>query len=139
MRHVIGTAEDPSPTGGSKWRNARSEIQLRSWFGTVPDFLITLYAPFLSQADNRTFCSVVEHELYHCTQRLDEYGSPKFKQDGSPVFGIRGHDVEEFIGVAVRYGMTADLAKLFDAVKLTKQVSDSTIEGVCGTCLRVAA
>lgn len=139
MRRVIATAEDPNPAGGSKWKNARAEQQLREWFGAIPDFLITLYAPFLVEADNRTFCAIIEHELYHCAQKLDEFGSPKFQSDGLPAFAIRGHDVEEFIGVATRYGMTADIKKLFDAVSSTRQVSDRAIDGVCGTCLRVAA
>lgn len=134
MRTVVGTAEDPTPTNGGKWKNGRASQQLIEWFGEVPDFLITLYAPILATVSDRTFCAVIEHELYHCAQQKDEFGSPKFRQDGRPAFCMRGHDVEEFIGVAARYGMTPELTALFTAVKDAIQLPDDLIETVCGTC-----
>nr|WP_271894430.1 putative metallopeptidase [Phyllobacterium sp. IY22] len=47
----------------------------------------------------------MEHELYHAGQDRDSFGAPKFrKSTGLPVFILRGHDIEEFIGVVRRYG-----------------------------------
>jgi len=38
----------------------------------------------------------------------DAFGAPKFKKStGLPSFTLRGHDVEEFVGVVRRYGAAA--------------------------------
>ena len=138
MRLVAGTAEIPQPRG-AKWAKARAEIQLKGWFGRMPDFLITLDAPHASALDDASFCALVEHELYHCGQALDEYGGPKFTRDGAPVLAMRGHDVEEFVGVVERYGARA--AGVEDLVRVAGKaplVGVSGVAGVCGTCLRAA-
>ena len=81
---------------------------MTDWFGMVPDFIITINAAWWLQASDVEACALVEHELYHCAQDSDEYWAPKFnKQTGRPVFTIRGHDVEEYIGVVRRYGADA--------------------------------
>lgn len=139
MRYVVATAEDPNPTGGGVWKNGRAKQQLTEWFGDVPDFLITLYAPGLALIDDRSFCAIIEHELYHCGHATNEFDSPKYHNDGSPVFGIRGHDVEEFMGVAARYGLTQDLQQLIAHAAQQPKIPDRLIAGVCGTCLKRAA
>lgn len=51
---------------------------------------------------------VVEHELYHAAQETDAFGAPKFNRStGRRVFTIRGHELEEFVGVVRRYGADA--------------------------------
>ncbi|WP_414143867.1 putative metallopeptidase [Burkholderia territorii] len=58
---------------------------------------------------------MVEHELYHIGQRTDEFGAPAFMKDGMPKLSIRGHDVEEFVGIVRSYdasGGAGDTAKL---------------------------
>lgn len=59
-----------------KWARARAEMQVKQWFGFVPDFIITLDAEYCRAC-------------------------------GAPVFTIRGHNVEEFVGVVRRYGANA--------------------------------
>ena len=139
MRRVVGTCELGS-SPASKWRKARADQQLIEWFGDVPDFLITIDANFAMAADDATFCAVVEHELYHAGQERDPFGSPKFRKDGSPCFKLRGHDVEEFVGVVRRYGSkAAGVTDLVEAANRPPIIALADIAGVCGTCLAKAA
>jgi hypothetical protein len=92
QRTILATAEQPTPRG-AKWAIARAEHQLVGWFGAVPDFLLTFDAPIAEQLDDTTWCALVEHELYHCAQALDDFGAPKWHRDGTPMFAMRGHDV----------------------------------------------
>lgn len=139
MRIVLATAEDPSTGISTAWKRGRAEQQLSEWFGEIPNFLITLYAPELVEFPNREFCAVIEHELFHCAQQLDEFGAPKFRQDGSPAFGIKGHCVEEFIGVVERYGAVGNTKHLVDAAAKAPAVHQAQIDWACGTCARRVA
>lgn len=136
MRTIVGTAEIPM-VQGSKWTKARVEWHLMQMFGSLPDFLITLHAAFCHQASDATFLALCEHECYHCGQALDDLGLPKFKRSGEPVFGMRGHDAEEFIGVVRRYGMGAVDSRvrlLIEAAQDLPEVAVADITSVCGTC-----
>jgi hypothetical protein len=141
-RRVIGAAEDCALAGmGSPWKKARVEQQLREWFGEPPRFLITLDAFFWREASDADACALVEHELYHCAQVLDEFGAPAFTKDGQPKLGIRGHDVEEFVGVVRRYGVgdpDSSLARLVIAAASGPRVESARIAHACGACLQRA-
>lgn len=140
MRSVIGQAELMPPMAMGKWQRARAVQQIEEWFGDVPDFLLTFHAGAASTMDDASFCALVEHELYHCAQKVDQYGMPKFRDDGSPSFGIRGHDVEQFVGVVARYGADASgVRDMVDAANHRPTVGLATVAGACGTCLRAAA
>lgn len=140
MRSVIGQAELMPPMGMGKWQRARAIQQVEEWFGMMPDFLLTFSAPAAHGMDDASFCALVEHELYHCAQRQDQYGMPKFKEDGTPSFGIRGHDVEEFVGVVARYGaIDPGVAAMVEVANRRPLVDAASITGACGTCLRAAA
>lgn len=140
MRVVIGQAELMPPMAMGKWQRARAIQQVEGWFGSVPDFLLTFHAPAASTMDDASFCALVEHELYHCAQKLDQYGMPKFRDDGSPSFAIRGHDVEEFVGVVARYGATdPGVAAMIEVAKHRPIVGLADIAGACGTCALKAA
>lgn len=135
QREVLATAEIPNAMAGG-WKRARFEFQLREWFGSVPDFLLTFQGPACSRLDDRAFCALVEHELYHCAQALDRYGNPRFSEaTGLPVFAIKGHDVEEFVGVVQRYGPTThELRRMVAAAQRRPAVADEPIAIACGTC-----
>lgn len=140
QRWIIGQAEDPKGGSMGAWKKGRGEQQLEEWFGTVPDFVITLYAPRLKTFDDRSFCAVIEHELYHCAQSTTDTGALRFSTiTGKPLYAIRGHDVEEFFGVAARYGLPADLKALVELAQQQPQLPDRIIEGACGTCMARAA
>lgn len=140
--YVAASAEVPMPRG-RLWIKARQEFQLLEWFGSIPDFVLTFFAPYAAEVDHATFCALVEHELYHCAQATDEFGSPKFRRsDGGPVFAIKGHDVEEFVGVVRRYGpgpAAGQTRALVEAARGRPEVTEAQLATVCGTCLGVAA
>lgn len=135
MRDVIGQAEMPQFQGNA-WTKGRQEAQMLRWFGDVPDFVLTFYAPYVATCSDAAWCALVEHELYHCAQANDAFGGPRFRKDsGLPVFAIRGHDVEEFVGVVKRYGVISqNVADLIDAASRAPEVATANIAAICGTC-----
>jgi hypothetical protein len=138
-KQVLGQAEFRPPSGTmGKWARARAEQQLHAWFGRSPDFLITLDARYAAAASDAAFCALVEHELSHCGQENDEFGGPRFrKSSGLPVFCLRAHDVETFVGVAARYGpIDPGVQELLNALSKPKLFSDKDIAISCGTCSR---
>lgn len=134
---VVGQAE-PLQLQGGKWAKARQFMQIEQWFGLIPDFLLTFHADYADSVDDATFCSLVEHELYHCAQAKDVYGAPRFsKTTGKPIFEMRGHDVEEFVGVVRRYGVGAaagQTAALVEAANAGPLFGAADLRGCCGTC-----
>ncbi len=143
MITIVGQAEMPLPPSSlGPWGRARFEAQINQWFPLGADFLITIYADYARDVDDASFCALIEHELYHCGQRADEFGNPKFRKDGRPVYGLRGHDVEEFVGIVRRYGVGAaagQTASLVRAAKIIPELRPATIAGACGTCSRQVA
>lgn len=133
-RYVLGQAEQVMFRAGG-WQKARQEQQMREWFGEEPDYLITLAADYCSQCSDAEFCALVEHELYHIAQKTDEFGAPKFRQDGMPSLYLKGHDVEEFVGVVRRYGASEEVQQLIDAASNPPEVAKINIARACGTCL----
>ncbi|MDR9177925.1 putative metallopeptidase [Burkholderia multivorans] len=141
MRRVVGQCEEVTIRAGG-WQRARQEQQLCEWFGRVPAFLITLDAHYARECSDLEWCALVEHELYHIGQRTDGFGAPAFSKDGMPKLGIRGHDVEEFVGIVRRYGVgggAGDTAKLVDAARRAPEVGHADIARACGTCILRAA
>lgn len=141
-RTVIGQAEPGTPQGAmGKWAKARANQQVMDWFGHLPDFIITIHAGWWESASDAQACALIEHELYHCAQERDEFGQPKFnKNTGLPIFGMRGHDVETFIGVAARYGaVEPGVRELVDALNKPPLMTADMIGTACGTCLSRAA
>lgn len=137
-RTVLGQAEQLMIRAGG-WQKARQEQQMRDWFGEEPEFLITLAADYCAQCTEAEFCALVEHELYHIAHKLDKYGAPAFTQDGLPRLEMRGHDVEEFVGVVRRYGASPDVQQLIDAASRPPEVAKINIARACGTCLLKSA
>jgi len=141
MRRVLGQCERGQPQGSmGKWAKARAEQQVIAWFGDVPDFIITIDATHAATCSDIEFCALIDHELYHAGQELDAFGSPKFRQDGRPAFTMRGHDVEEFIGVVRRYGVVSpEIEALVSAAKGRPEIGMASISQACGTCMALKA
>lgn len=134
-RGVLGQAEQVAMRAGG-WQKARMVQQMYEWFDRVPEFIITLAADYCAQCNDLEFCALVEHELYHIAQATDEFGAPKFNKDtGKPVLKLRGHDVEEFVGVVRRYGASVDVQAMIDAAAKQPEVGGIDIARACGTCL----
>ncbi|MNH09000.1 hypothetical protein D3C79_684410 [compost metagenome] len=140
-RVVLGQAEQLMFRAGG-WQKARQEQQMREWFGEEPDFLITLAADYCAQCSDVDFARLVEHELMHIAHATDQYGAPKFTQEGLPKLFLRGHDVSEFISIVERYGVGApdgELSRMVEAAKTPPSVSSESIASACGTCLMRSA
>lgn len=140
-RTVIGFTEEVAFRVGG-WQRDRQIMQMQQWFGQVPDYLITLAGSYAAEASDADWCALVEHELYHIGHKPDEFGAPGFTKEGLPKLFIRGHDVEEFVGVVQRYGVgnpEGGLAQLVRAGKSNTQVSRYKLSGACGTCMLRAA
>jgi hypothetical protein len=140
-RVVVGTAEQVAFRAGG-FQRMRQETQMLDWFGRIPDYLITLSATYCLQCSDAEFCALVEHELYHVAHQRDEFGTPAFDKEGRPKMCLRGHDVEEFVGVVRRYGVgrpDGALSRLVRAAGERPEVNLASIAGACGTCLLRAA
>jgi len=137
-RTVVGQAEQVALRAGG-WQKARMEQQMLDWFGEVPAYIITLAADYCAQCSDADFCALVEHELYHIAQATDQYGAPKFTQEGLPKLEMHGHDVEEFVGVVRRYGASPQVQELVDAANTPAEVGKLNISRACGTCLLKSA
>ena len=103
------------------WRKARQEQQMRDWFGFVPTYLITIDATFCDKANDREFCALLEHELYHIGVERDEDGEMIFSSStGLPKHYLAGHDVEEFVGVTKRWGLVKVLNVLLKLQRIRR-------------------
>lgn len=108
-KQILGQTEKVMIDAGG-WKKARQEIWFEDMLGAVPDFLITLDARFCLECSDLQFMALVDHELYHIGQDVDDFGQPAFNRDtGRPKLRIVSHDVEEFHGITRRYG-----ANIFD-------------------------
>lgn len=140
-RTVLGQCEEVTFRAGP-WQKGRQEQQMREWFGSVPDFVITLDADYSRKCSDAEFCALVEHEMYHIGHAKDDFGQPAFTKAGLPKLAMRGHDVNEFVGVVRRYGVgrpDGDLAQMVAAANAGPEIRGHTIAHACGTCLLMAA
>lgn len=139
-RDIVATAEIPRPPAiGGKWARAKWEYQLTMWFGHINfDFLITMNARFISDSKPIVAFATLDHELYHCGQKTDEFGAKMFgKKSGKPVYTLLTHDVEEFVGIWRRYGAEAgagESVNLAAAVKRKPEIGKADIRKLCGNC-----
>lgn len=142
-RRILGLTEDlQASMRGNPWQSGRSSQQLREWFGDEPRFLITLDAQHCATCSDIEFCALVEHELYHCGHRRDEFGSLAYDKDGRPKLFMRPHDVEEFVGVVERYGVGDPggyLGRLIVAAARGPSIAPIRVSQACGSCMLRAA
>jgi hypothetical protein len=142
-RRVLGTCEIVGQGERKTWAAQRHAVQIKGWFNTLPDFIITIDATAALTMNDRAFCHLIEHELYHAGQAKDDAGEPRFdKRTGAPVPALREHDFEDFIGTVVRYGAANEtLAALIKAAQAGPSVDDEDLWMACGTgrCARRAA
>lgn len=136
-RLILGMAQ-LLPPSGDKWAAGRATAQLRDWFGAIPDFLITLYAPAALAMSDRQFLALCYHEALHCGQRFDNEGQPMFhRETGKPLWAMRAHDCEEFVSVVRLFGAkAAGVQAMIDAAAEAPEITDEQISIACGTCAR---
>lgn len=76
-----------------------------------PDFIIVVDCALWPE-DEAEREHMVYHALCHIEQRTDEYGVPKFGENGRPMLRMRPHDIERFESELSRYG---SVIESFDA------------------------
>lgn len=134
-RIVLGQCEQVMMRAGG-WQKSRMEQQMHEWFGRIPKFIIT---PLPTTASNATIWSSAHWWSMSFTtspEATDDYGAPKFnKETGMPVLKLRGHDVEEFVGVVRRYGASKDVQEMVDAANRPAEVAHIDVARACGTCM----
>lgn len=139
-KFVGGEAMMPLANTKNKWQEARETDMFHNWFGHVPDFCITLDAVYSAEAEDAAFCALVEHELYHCGQKRDEFKVPKWnRKTGKPVYCMAPHGCEEFPEVVARYGVEAGAAGVLELVAAALSaptVAKVSIALACGNCRR---
>lgn len=121
------------------WRGLRQESQLEQWFGVdnIPKAIITVSASAVRDLDDRSFCALIEHELYHLAHKHTHMG-PCYDPLGRAVLVMRGHDVEQFNKVAERYGADNSVVMLVNSAN-KRTMTDGVIAQACGsTKLHVA-
>lgn len=134
-RMVLGQCEKVMFNQGG-WKKARQEQQMRDWFGFVPIYLITIDASYCEKSNDRDFCALIEHELYHIGVERDEDGEIVYSDmTGLPKHYLAAHDVEEFVGVVKRYGASENVKRLVEVAKQAPFVSEKNIAACCGTCV----
>jgi hypothetical protein len=135
-RVILGTCQLLPPTG-DKWSIGARVLQLSEWFVGMPDFLITIFAPAAVEMDNASFMALVEHELYHASQKRSAEGEPMFSREtGEPIWATRAHDVEQFVGVVRRYGAQAAMVEdMVAAANAGPEIAPARIAFGCGNCL----
>lgn len=129
MRSVAGTAEICKPPQGlNAWQKARWWQQVEGWFGLRPDFIITLDALYCSEANDPTFLGLCSHELRHCALI-------RYTNQGMPIWGMKGHDYEFFLGDVELFGVDAcGIRPVIEAASKPPLISGAAIRSVCGYC-----
>lgn len=110
-RMILGTMGLPRFQGGTA--DFATWCLAKLCGGDLPDFVLTLDAEWWADAEPFAREALVYHELCHCEHANDKDGEPKFTDEGMPVWGIRGHDLEEFHAVVRRYGAWAPDVQTF--------------------------
>lgn len=78
---------------------------LRPWLqGYEPDFLIVVDVAHWEREERTLQEQLLYHALCHIEQKENEYGAPKFHDDGRPMLRLRAHDIERFAAELDRYG-----------------------------------
>ena len=132
---VAGFCEMP-PTAKGLGAGQREDFQLRSWFGQIPHFMITLDSVFWASYSDRNACALIEHELGHAGQAKDPWGTPRWNKKG-PVFALAPHTVQEFDFCLERYGIDACAAgtrEFLEAARRAPTMPEETIQIACGSC-----
>lgn len=140
---IAGQAERPRPPQGAYgWAKSLWEWHMAQLFPEdLPDFLLTFHAPLAAESDAASWCALVKHELCHCAQAEDEFGSPRFhsaQAGGGPMWTTIGHDFEEFDDVVEDFGadvLGGGARRIIEAAAVGPRVSPALIRLACGNCM----
>lgn len=132
---VVGTAQLGAQQGGSGKKEFLESVYRQMNGGRLPDFIITIAAPYVVEASESAICALIEHELYHCSFQRDKFGGQRRNRKTRELtWAMKGHDIEEFTGVVKRYGAySPELQRFAGALKAGPSVEIDAVEwAVCG-------
>ncbi len=91
---------------------------LEKALGFMPTYIVLLDYDFWCAATDMEREILLYHEMKHQGIAVDKEGELRFNpEDGTPIWGITPHDVEEFEELVARYGPhTADLERFRDTL-----------------------
>jgi len=114
-RTILGTVYMPSVSGDL---SKLFDWMLEQLLGLSPTYLFVLDAGFWDASDKRLREILMFHEMCHCDQARDAFGTPRFNRlTGEPIWRLIGHDIEEFNAVVARYGAySPEVLKFVEAV-----------------------
>jgi len=118
-RQILGMVHIPSVQG--RLKRLFDWMLAKLFHGEQLDFLITLDDVWWEAATEQQREILIFHELCHCIQKTDKEGEPRFTEEGRPVFGLLGHDVEEFSATVRRYGAYSPEIQEFIAAATVRQ------------------
>jgi len=99
---------------------------LQRLLGYMPDYLMILDRDYWMASSPALREILIFHEACHMVQKTNKDGDPSYNDDGLPVWGLLGHDLEEFDAVVRRYGAyRSDVASFLAAA----QEGESNIRG----------
>lgn len=140
---VAGDAQMPMRTAGrlGGWEKEVYLWNLRRWFGTDEiHFLLRFSAAACDEYDDLSFSAIVKHELCHCAQALDRGGQKWFRENGSRVFTMAPHDVEQFVSVVRDFGPVGrNTPEFIEAARQRPRFGEAQVRVACGNCLAKAA
>ena len=111
---------------GAKYFNRYLKWALQQQLGFLPTFLILIDRNGWKGGDFRWKKFLVDHELEHCIQKVNDDGFPRVNQvTGEPVWGIKPHDLEEFEGAIQRNGLVTEEHRSMAAVMVDAAIRDA--------------
>lgn len=115
-KSVLGSCGIPTVPGGDNRK--LFEWMLDRILGRFPDFLITINKDWYEGAPPKSREALVFHEMLHIDVARNEYGEMRLTREGTPIWTVGGHDLEEFNAVVARYGAwSCDIAAFLDAAR----------------------
>lgn len=99
------------------------KVSDRDRFLSGYDFVIVVNSETWGYLTPEQRVALLDHELCHCVRQGEQ-------RDGSPIWGLAGHDVEDFAQVVKRHGLWQNDLKLL--VRAANEYLQGTFDGLKG-------
>lgn len=99
IEYLLRTGPWPDGKGSEKMASAeKGKPKVDCLAEREIDFVITVNTTYWDKLSPHDREALIDHELSHCIKKGED-------EEGAPIWGITGHDVEEFSGVIRRHGL----------------------------------
>lgn len=100
-RRILATCYMPTVQGELR---SLFDWMLERTLGRIPDYLIVIESDFWSTSALRAREALLFHEMHHIGPSHNEFGEMRLTREGTPIWRVVPHDLEEFNAVVKRYG-----------------------------------